>query len=88
MNSQNTTSENSQTSPRSDPKYVTLPFEYYRMLVEHFFTVKPSSIQEEVFEGEDPDPAPLTVGEVLNLKDVNLFDEMPSGYRKLTNNGN
>ena len=85
MNSPNSLTEDSQMSQKSEPRYVTVPFEYYRMLVEHYHSLQPTAQQEQVFTAEDPDPEPVTVGETLNLKGINLFDEMPAGYRKLTN---
>ena len=83
-----TEQKSSQKNLKSDPRYVTIPFEYYRTLVSHFYSAMPSSIPDEVVPAEevDPDPTPTSVGGNLNLAGVNLFDEMPEGYRKLTNN--
>jgi len=88
MTSPDTEQKNLQTNLKSDPRYVTIPFEYYRTLVSHFYSVMPSSIPDEVMAAEEiePDPTPTSVGGNLNLAGVNLFDEMPEGYRKLTNN--
>lgn len=70
-------------SQGSDPRYVTIPFEYYRTLVEHYYTVVPSAQPDEVFQAPDLNPTPEPVGEAFNLRGVDLFEEMPEGYRKL-----
>ncbi len=78
------TQDQHQTSSQgSSPKYVTIPFEYYRTLVEHFYTVVPSFQPDEAFQAPDLNPTPETVGEAINLRGVDLFEEMPQGYRKL-----
>lgn len=76
-----------QQNQRSDPRYVTIPFEYYRTLVDHFHSVMPSSHTDEAFESTNIDPSPISVGDTINLKGVDLFEEMPAGYRKLGSNG-
>ncbi len=70
-------------SQKSDARYVTIPFEYYRTLVEHYYTVVPSAQPDEVFQAPDLNPTPETVGEAFNLRGVDLFEEMPEGYRKI-----
>jgi len=72
---------------KSNPLYVTIPFEYYRTLVEHYYTVTPSSNIDEAFTSPPLDPAPTSVGGTINLEGIDLFDEMPEGYRKLGPNG-
>ena len=70
-------------SQKSDARYVTIPFEYYRTLVEHYYTVVPSAQPDEVYQAPDLNPTPETVGEAFNLRGVDLFEEMPEGYRKI-----
>ena len=77
------TNQTTNPSLGSSARYVTIPFEYYRTLVEHYYSLIPSSQPEEVYEAPPLDPTPESVGETLNLAGVNLFEEMPQGYRKL-----
>ncbi len=78
-----TQSQDQTPSQKSDARYVTIPFEYYRTLVEHYYTVVPSAQPDEVFQAPDLNPTPEAVGEAFNLRSVNLFEEMPEGYRKI-----
>tara|TARA_E500000305_G_C3835802_1_gene149471 strand:- start:45 stop:194 length:150 start_codon:yes stop_codon:yes gene_type:complete len=45
--------------------------------------VVPSAQPDEVFQAPDLNPTPETVGEAFNLRGVDLFEEMPEGYRKI-----
>tara|TARA_R100001086_G_scaffold127034_1_gene65696 strand:+ start:314 stop:463 length:150 start_codon:yes stop_codon:yes gene_type:complete len=45
--------------------------------------VVPSFQPDEAFQAPDLNPTPETVGEAINLRGVDLFEEMPQGYRKL-----
>ena len=80
-------SQDPSPSQKSDPRYVTIPFEYYRTLVQHFYSVVPSSTVHEGHEAVAIAPAPIEVGDSINLRGIDLFEEMPEGYRKLNSNG-
>jgi hypothetical protein len=73
-----------------NPLYVTIPFVYFQMLAQAYYgrdDVDHSTVTPTSQKVPAPDPTPMSA---FNLKGVELFEEMPPGWkslRKRKNNG-
>ena len=69
--------------PASNPLYVTIPFVYFQMLAQAYYgqevedRMNATPTHQKV---PQPDPSPLSE---FNLKGVELFEEMPPGWKSL-----
>jgi hypothetical protein len=69
--------------PASNPLYVTVPFVYFQMLAQAYYgqevedRMNATPTHQKV---PQPDPSPLSE---FNLKGVELFEEMPPGWKSL-----
>ncbi len=67
----------------SNPLYVTIPFVYFQMLAQAYYgqhdmdDVRATPADQKV---PMPDPTPMSS---FNLKGVELFEEMPPGWKPL-----
>ena len=67
----------------SNPLYVTIPFVYFQMLAQAYYgqevpdEMNATPVNQKV---PHPDPTPMSN---FNLKGVELFEEMPPGWKSL-----
>ena len=67
----------------SNPLYVTIPFVYFQMLAQAYYgqevedRMNATPAEQKV---PQPDPSPLSQ---FNMKGVELFEEMPPGWKSL-----
>lgn len=67
----------------SNPLYVTIPFVYFQMLAQSYYgqQVPDDAVVTPVNQKvPQPDPTP---GSPFNLKGIELFEEMPPGWKSL-----
>jgi hypothetical protein len=67
----------------SNPLYVTIPFVYFQMLAQSYYGQEVSDRMEATPANQklpSPDPTPAAS---FNLKGVELFEEMPPGWKSL-----
>jgi len=67
----------------SNPLYVTIPFVYFQMLAQAYYGQHESDHVEATpsdMKVPTPDPSPMST---FNLKGVELFEEMPPGWKSL-----
>lgn len=66
-----------------NPLYVTIPFVYFQMLAQAYYGQEVSDRMEASPANQklpQPDPTPMSS---FNLKGVELFEEMPPGWKSL-----
>jgi len=67
----------------SNPLYVTIPFVYFQMLAQAYYgqevedRMNATPTEQKV---PQPDPSPMSQ---FNMKGVELFEEMPPGWKSL-----
>lgn len=67
----------------SNPLYVTIPFVYFQMLAQAYYGQQvPDEATAVPVNQRIPQPDP-TPGSSFNLKGVELFEEMPPGWKSL-----
>ena len=69
--------------PASNPLYVTVPFVYFQMLAQAYYGQEVEDRMNATPTNQkvpQPDPSPLSE---FNLKGVELFEEMPPGWKSL-----
>jgi hypothetical protein len=67
----------------SNPLYVTIPFVYFQMLAQAYYGQQvPDGMSATPTDHKVPQPDP-TPASSFNLKGVELFEEMPPGWKSL-----
>lgn len=69
--------------PASNPLYVTIPFVYFQMLAQAYYGQEVEDRMNATPSNQkvpQPDPSPLSQ---FNMKGVELFEEMPPGWKSL-----
>lgn len=67
----------------SNPLYVTIPFVYFQMLAQAYYGQQvPDEAMVTPTSQKVPQPDP-TPGSSFNLKGIELFEEMPPGWKSL-----
>lgn len=67
----------------SNPLYVTIPFVYFQMLAQAYYGQEvPDSMAATPSTQKVPQPDP-TPASTFNLKSVELFEDMPPGWKSL-----
>ena len=67
----------------SNPLYVTIPFVYFQMLAQAYYGQEVEDRMNATPADQkvpQPDPSPLSQ---FNMKGVELFEEMPPGWKSL-----
>ena len=72
----------------SNTAYVTIPFVYFQMLAQAYYGQQvPDGMDATPVEHKVPQPDP-TPRSSFNFKDVELFEEMPPGWKSLRKRNN
>jgi hypothetical protein len=70
-------------SRASNPLYVTIPFVYFQMLAQSYYGQEVEDRMNATPSDQkvpQPDPTPMSG---FNMKGVELFEEMPPGWKSL-----